>query len=95
MRNILKLCKNNFPFLFMRFFKTWFRTIKVEVHEKKIFAQKFEKCEKYNRTKGFFHFKDFFPSSYFFFKTLKNHVSKNKSKIYTEESVEINYPFFT
>ena len=46
------------------------------------FAQKIEKYVKFNRLNGFF------TSFYAFFKTLKNHVSEKKSKMYTEESVE-------
>ena len=34
--------------------------IKVEVHEKLFFAQKIENYVKFNRPKGFFHFKDCF-----------------------------------
>ena len=52
--------------------------------KKKIEIEKHVEC---NRPKGFFIIRIF---SLFLriFETLKNHVSKKKSKMYTEESVE-------
>ena len=60
----------------------------MEVHEKKMFAQKIEKYVKFNRLKGFFILR-IFSKFVLIFKTLKNHILKKKSKIYMEESVEI------
>ena len=54
-------------------------SFKVEVHEKKSFAEKIEKYVKFNRSKGF-SFKGFFPRFFRIFKTLENHTSKENIK---------------
>ena len=58
---------------------------KVEVHEKKNFAQKIEKYVKFNRPEGFFILR-IFSKLLRIFKTIRKHIT-GKKKIYKEESV--------
>ena len=55
--------------------------------KKKLFAEKIEKYVKINGTEGYFILR--ICSKFVrIFKTLKNHISGKKSKMYTGESVE-------